>query len=257
MKKISDILSVPRQAGREFLSGAIREMTREYFDTGKISEKTKDQIFEKAYAEGRVVEAAFYEQYRDIKDHLKKQDITLSEQDKKGFADFDSFRKQAFGTLRIVNQGGLSVDTAYQELMEMAPELFPEDITHPADQLLHMFEVGKSIERVERSLDAAYGNEAEEFKKWARNDFDAALEEAAGRLHNVKRYADEKSQKQKEVKNITGEGLEEAYRQQKAARRVYEKVAAKSLLTEHDEIQIGRLLRARLSRSTWTPKRTM
>lgn len=40
-----------------------------------------------------------------------------------------------------INGDGTPVDTVYQQLSEMMPGMFPEDITHPADQLLHMVEV--------------------------------------------------------------------------------------------------------------------
>ena len=43
-------------------------------------------------------------------------------------------------------------DTTYGELHAMAPGLFPESIAHPADQLLHMYEVGKSITKSEKSM---------------------------------------------------------------------------------------------------------
>ena len=42
--------------------------------------------------------------------------VTISEKDKADIADFNSFRKSAFGRLRIVNEGGMPVDVAYEEL---------------------------------------------------------------------------------------------------------------------------------------------
>ena len=35
-----------------------------------------------------------------------------------------------------MGKDGISVDSLYQELQSQYPELFPEDITHPADELI-------------------------------------------------------------------------------------------------------------------------
>ena len=40
-----------------------------------------------------------------------------------------------------------------------------------------------------------HGRDAEEFKRWAKNDFDAAIGDTIGDLRTVKRYADERAAK--------------------------------------------------------------
>ena len=254
--RVSRALSVPRFAQREYLQEIAQKISEEYLTTGRVSEETAAELFEQAYSEGVVVDEEFYQQYKDIKDHLRTQAVTISEEDKHDIADFNDFRKSAFGQLRIVNEGGLPVDVAYQELQDMAPELFPDDLTHPADQLVRMFEVAQSIEKTEKSLSEYYGQDAEEFKRWAKNDFDAAIGDTIGDLRTVKRYADERTAKANAAAEtpMTTEQVTEAYKQLKKARWESEKAKAKNLLTDHDNIQLGRLLKGEIELEHLDPK---
>lgn len=254
--RVSRALSVPRFAQREYLQEIAQKISEEYLTTGRVSEETAAELFEQAYSEGIVVDEEFYQQYKDIKDHLRTQAVTISEEDKHDIADFNDFRKNTFGRLRIVNEGGLPVDVAYQELQDMAPELFPDDLTHPADQLVRMFEVAQSIEKTEKSLSEYYGRDAEEFKRWAKNDFDAAIGDTIGDLRTVKRYADERTAKANAAAEtpMTTEQVTEAYKQLKKARWESEKAKAKNLLTDHDNIQLGRLLKGEIELEHLDPK---
>ena len=246
LDKVSTALSVPAFARREYLQDIVREISDEYLASGTVRQETIDRLFETAYEEGIVVDDEYYREYKHIKDHLRTQAVTISEQDKHNIADWGDFRKSAFGSLRIVNDGGLPVDVAYQELQGMAGELFPEDITHPADQLVRMFEVARSIEKVEKSLSEYYGRDAAEFKRWAKNDFDTAVHETMGELKNVRRYAEERTQTETQQQLTTQEDVAEAYKLLKEARRTYEKAAAKNLLTDRDNVQVGRLLKGEI-----------
>ena len=247
VRRVGRALSVPRFAQREYLQEIAQRISEEYLTTGRVSEETAAELFEQAYQKGIVVDEEFYQQYKDIKEHLRTQAVTISEEDKHDIADWGDFRKSAFGRLRIVNQGGTPVDIAYEELRNMAPALFPYDISHPADQLVRMFEVAQSIEKTEKSLNEYYGQDAEEFKRWAKNDFDAAIGDTIGDLRTVKRYADERMAKADAAETaITPEQAAEAYKQLKKARWESEKAKAKNLLTEHDKLQLGRLLRGEI-----------
>lgn len=246
--RVGRALSVPRFAQREYLQEIAQRISEEYLTTGRVSEKTATELFEQAYQKGIVVDEAFYQQYKDIKEHLRTQAVTISEEDKHDIADWGAFRKSAFGQLRIVNQGGTPVDIAYEELRSMAPALFPYDISHPADQLVRMLEVAQSIEKTEKSLSEYYGQDAEEFKRWAKNDFKEAVYDSLQELRTVKRYADERTAKANAAAEaaITPEQAAEAYKQLKKARWESEKAKAKNLLTDHDKLQLGRLLRGEI-----------
>lgn len=246
LNSIGEALSVPRYARYNSLQGIIQEISDAYLAEGTISDEKMELLFDKAYAEGIVTDRAFYEQYKEIKDHLRSTGITISERDRSDIADFDDFRKRAFGTLRILNEGGLPVDTAYDELHTMAPELFPENITHPADQLVRMYEVGQSIAVSQKSLDEYYGPEREEFRKWAKNDFQAAVGDAIRDLRQVKRYAEDQAEEPDVKRILTTEEAEEAFQELKKLRRNVEKARAKNLLTDSDEILLDRMLKGEI-----------
>lgn len=243
VNRIGRAMSVPRLARRDYLEGIAREISGEYLRDGRISEETAQRLFDTAYDEGVIVDEEFYNQYKDLKDRLRTMAVTISEKDKADIADFNSFRKSAFGRLRIVNEGGMPVDVAYEELRAEAPELFPAELTHPADQLMRMFEAAQSIERSEKSLDEHFGYEADEFKRWAKGDFDAAINDTLSELRNIRRFAEERARAEEPAAIATQEEVKEAYKQLKEARRAYEKAEAKNLLTHDDEMQVGRLLR--------------
>lgn len=245
---IQQTLSMPFAARQEVLKPAIEEMMNEYLQTGRISQETVDRSFEESYRRGVEMDTEFYDEYKDVKTRLRDLKVTLSETDRADIADFNDFRRAAFGRLRIADEGGLPVDTAYNQMREMAPELFPAGITHPADQLMQMFEVSKRIERVQRSLDEFHGEEAEEFKRWAKNDYEASVENMLGSLRVARRYAEARMrQKQARAVPTTMEEVKSLYADLKGLRRTYERAAAKNLLTAEDNNVLNRLLRGELA----------
>lgn len=239
-------MDIPYRARQEVLKPQLDGLINEYLRTGSISQESIDQSFEKAYEQGREISREFYDQYKDIKDQMRGTKLTLSDADKADFADYNEFRKSALGRLRIANEGGLPVDTAYQSLREEAPELFPESITHPADQLAKMLEVSRSIEIVERTLDEAAGPRAEEFKRYAKNDFTVTIENMQGALQLARRYAEARQrlkERNEAGKPKTLEDVQALYKELKSQRRTYERAMSKALLTEEDQKILYQLMR--------------
>ena len=245
---IQQTLSMPFAARQEVLKPAIEEMMNEYLQTGRISQETVDRNFEESYKRGVEMDTEFYDQYKDVKTRLRDLKVTLSEADRADIADFDDFRRAASGRLRIANEGGLPVDVAYKEMQQMAPELFPASVTHPADQLMRMFEVSKRIEKVQMSLDEYHGEDAEEFKRWAKNDYEASVENMLGALNVARRYAEARMrQQQARAVPTTMEEVKSLYADLKGLRRTYERAAAKNLLTAEDNSVLNRLLRGEIT----------
>ena len=245
---IQQTLSMPFAARQEVLKPAIEEMMNEYLQTGRISQETVDRSFEESYRRGVEMDTEFYDQYKDVKTRLRDLKVTPSEADRADIADFDDFRRAASGRLRIANEGGLPVNVAYKEMQQMAPELFPESITHPADQLMRMFEVSKRIEKVQMSLDEYHGEDAEEFKRWAKNDYEASVENMLGALNVARRYAEARMrQQQARAVPTTMEEVKSLYSDLKGLRRTYERAAAKNLLTAEDNSVLNRLLRGEIT----------
>ena len=81
------------------------------------------------------------EVYGSLKNMLTKGNgVKLSSKDLADIPDLKDFRKQDFGKIKI-SDNGIDIDSQYEELMEMYPNLFPEDITHPADRLMQIVDV--------------------------------------------------------------------------------------------------------------------
>lgn len=254
---IADALSVPNVARRNFLNNEVEGFVKLYLEKGSVDWNEVDALFDRAYEEGVVADREFYDRYKEVKDYLRTTGVTLSERYQGDIADFNDFRQRAFNSVKIVNDG-LPVDTAWMELQEMAPELFPEKIANPADQLQRMVEVAKSIKIVERKLDEFYGDDAGEFKKWAKNDINAAVSDAVAELRNVRRVMEDADRETRQVDEA--EGLDEAtvaelYPKLKEARREADKVMAKQLLNESDKKQVQRLLRGDIEPEHLNPAR--
>ena len=245
---LGNSLSVPWLARREYLRGTVQQIADSYLCTGTVEQELINQLFEDAYQRGIVVDSEFYDAYKHIKKHLQTTPVTISAQDQADIADFHIFKTEAnkYKTLRIVNEGGMPVDSYYRELQEMAPELFPERITHPADQLQRMYDVAKSIRISESSLKEYYGPEEEDFRQFAKHHFQEVVEETFQNLRNVKRFLEE-AQEEAEKAPATEQEAAEAWVQLKESRKAYEKAIAKNLLTNHDEALVGDLLRGKIS----------
>lgn len=246
---------VPKFTDRKFLLGMIKEISDEYLRTGKVSPETLNTLFERGYETGLVIDREFYDTYKHVKDYLRTQPLTISDYDANNIPDYTLWKKQAWGKLRIVNKGGLPVDSAYQELMGMAPELFPDDIVNPAEQLMHMYDVSDSIRISEQTLEKVYADDAEEYRAWAKNDFDTSVAEVLNDLRNVKRYVDDRNAPEKVESVESIDEVKAAYANLKQARRNRDKVMAKLLLTDHDKVQVGRLLRGEIEVEHLDPKK--
>lgn len=91
-----------------------------------------------------VTDTSLLENSKDMLNHIKKTPLMISAKDRGDLASeggIVNFRKKYIGKLRIVNENGIPVDSFYKELVELYPEHFSEEITHPADQLIKIADV--------------------------------------------------------------------------------------------------------------------
>ena len=88
--------------------------------------------------------------FQEIKAYLRGAKISLKE-NKEDVADFGDFRKRNFGRFTITDSG-TPMDVVWLELQDQFGKgFFPEEITNPADQILH-------IENLYSVMAAEYGN---------------------------------------------------------------------------------------------------
>ena len=219
------------------------EALRSFFTDGQLDRSKLNDLFETAYKAGVEEDQQYIEQYGDLKKFIRDQKISISETDRQDIADYNLFRKAAMGTLTI-SKDGLPVDVAYQQLQEMAPELFPADITAPSDQLMQIYDVARGIQKVQKTLDEYYGPQAASFKKWQQANFTESIDRLTSGLRVAQRYLDAQNKaKEKLAIPQTAEETKQMWAQLKDARRVVEKAQSKTLLTEADQKIVNRLLR--------------
>jgi hypothetical protein len=247
VNELAENLSVPGQAKREVLRPMAEEALRSFFTDGQLDRAKLNDLFETAYQAGIEEDTQYIEQYGDLKKFIRDQKISISETDRKDIADYNLFRKAAMGTLTI-SKDGLPVDVAYQQLREMAPELFPADITAPSDQLMQIYDVARGIQKVQKTLDEYYGPQAASFKKWQQANFTESIDRLTSGLRVAQRYLDAQNKaKEKLAIPQTAEETKKMWAQLKDARRVVEKAQSKTLLTEADQKIVNRLLRGETS----------
>lgn len=244
LKVLGDNMSVPGVAQRDYLKPIVQQISEEYLHTGDVSRETADALFAEAWKQGLEVDNEFYEENKHIKDYLRTTKITVGDDIKADFADWSSWKQRAFGSLRMVDSGGLGVDTAYQELSDMNPGLFPDSITATSDQLQRMYDVAKSIRQVETTLEAAHAGDAV-YEQWAKQQFEDALAKMRLELRNVKRFTLDRAEQlaREETTDLTLDDVKALYPKLKDARRQYERAQAKNLLTAGDAAMVNRILR--------------
>lgn len=243
VRRLADNLSVPETAKRETLRPIADEIIYDVLRGGEMDNAKLNRLFEQAWDAGREADTEYYEQYKDVREKIRTQKLFISAKDRADIADFNLFRKQTMGTLRL-SSDGLPVDTFYQEMRDMAPELFPASITAPSDQLLQLYEVAQSIQKREKTLNEAFGAQAESFKTWARNDFDESVQRLAEGIRIAKRYQ-EAQERRKEKLGVpqTAEEAMELAKEVKAEKKKFQKVQSRYLLTDADQKIVNMLLR--------------
>ena len=243
VRRLADNLSVPETAKRETLRPIADEIIYDVLRGGEMDSAKLNRLFDQAWDAGREADTEYYEQYKDVREKIRTQKLFISAKDRADIADFNLFRKQTFGTLRL-SSDGLPVDTFYQEMRDMAPELFPASITAPSDQLLQLYEVAQSIQKREKTLNEAFGAQAESFKTWARNDFDESVQRLAEGIRIAKRYQ-EAQERKKEKLGVpqTAEEAMELAKEVKAEKKKFQKVQSRYLLTDADQKVVNMLLR--------------
>lgn len=251
MNTIGQSLSIPYRARRDILTGTVQQMSDEYLQTGRVSEETRQSLFEEAYEAGIVKDREFLDQYQGLRDYLRDTKLQISKKDSADIPDFNDYRRRNFGRLNISTSGGTNIDQVYKELAETWPEFFNEyRESTSSDQLNRISEVVKNFQVTERSLDEYYGPEAETFKKFAYHDFSAAIDEQLQELQAVRRYQEQSQRQQQRVEDQKPKTIQEVVQlwdQFKQEKKRYEKVAAKNLLTEEDERLVGQLLRGEIT----------
>jgi hypothetical protein len=94
------------------------------------------------------LDKAITSEAKELAKMVRDTKIKLTDTIRNNVADFEAYRKSILRIVRLSNDGR-NIDTFYQELLDLYPEYFNADITHPADQLTEIVDVIKSLEKKE------------------------------------------------------------------------------------------------------------
>lgn len=252
---IADSLGISKFADKSGLKGKVNELANELKENGSIAPEKLNEIFNTIVDEGIQIDYSFYNQYRDLKSRIRDTKLHVSDQIKSDFdkGDYNNFRRTNLGNLTLTNdKKAMQIDSYYQELSESNPELFPDDIIHPADQLRQIAEVQNSIVKTENNLSLIIDNDVE-YRQWARREFDLAVDKLAMEAKQVKKVQDEKAVKTENkeidkemVVNTTAENMMQLHDLQKQYQKQYEKVLRNEILTDRDNAFLDLLVKGQI-----------
>lgn len=102
-------------------------------------------------------EEAYLYQDDAVYNHLKGVKIHIDNNIYKEFPDFNLIRRDLFGRIYFSKIDGISIDSLYNELLDLFPYHFSEDIINPYDQLEKIIEVFKDNAPEKRETDDKRG----------------------------------------------------------------------------------------------------
>lgn len=251
-------LSIPNAERHGELRDVVHDLELEYLNSGTVSQEVRDELFARAYDAGVVIDREFYDQYKDVRDYLRKTNIDVGAEVQADIPDFNDFRDSMLGRMKIRTRYGTNIDQVYQDLNERWPELFPDNIIVPSDQLLKMAEAAQNIEVVQRSLDEYAGRDAKMFREAMRREFDTMVAKLIDKLRDVQRYMyDQENPDAVNAGIPVPQSVEEAaalWQQVKPLRRTYERTLARTLLTRSDEQLVNDLMRGQMRLENLDPE---
>lgn len=179
----------------------------EHLDSAQLTEAATS-IAKGILKQSRQADTQMTQHYKDVRNQIKNTKIKISEQDKadmEASGGYNEFRKRNFGRMKLGNDG-TPVDSLYQELSALHPELFPENITHPADQLVA---ISDALEQTETQIQNPYKANLDEMAYMVGQDilqsyFDVRQEKptfADRKEAEIQKVRWEYSQKMREYKN--------------------------------------------------------
>lgn len=127
--------------------GLDKKATKDIIDKISNKERVTEQDIYEAFEGHREIklplDKSIEAEYKAIKDYFKGRKLNVGSYNKADInaGEFNKFRRQYFGKTNFVLTGGENVDTAYMEMSDAYPHLFPDDITNPADQTMQIAKI--------------------------------------------------------------------------------------------------------------------
>ena len=136
-KSVKDTLPLQRGRTKQFDEILQRYSTSEFPSRDALFYEIKDNF-------GKITVAEEISDVVEVQKLLRSTRIDVSDTIKKGVTDYVQTMRRNFGKIRFAKDG-MPVDVAYQELSEMYPNMFPEDITNEVDQFEQIVSVANMM----------------------------------------------------------------------------------------------------------------
>ena len=158
--------------------------------------------------ESYVKNDSLYTQYKDMREYFRKTAIHLSETAKEEIPEYELFRKENLGRLRI-SEKGIELDALWGEISQQWPEFFPQD-TQEAQQVYLIADV---LDAVQPTYENPYGYDMDEAA------YDLALEmyDRYFDVAEIHTFADKKRREIQLLKAEYRQKLQEKHKEDKAA----------------------------------------
>ncbi len=247
INKIVNDFGTSKIANTKTLNSVVNSIREDIQRNGTLTNEKRTSYFNDLYDNLVKIDTQYYDTYKEVKENILNTKLYVSDAIRNNITDYNDFRKNHIGSIIMTNdKSNISVESYYQELSDSYPELFPTDIINPADQLQRIADVSKDIAKVETNV-AAYNDKylGKDYRTWAKMEFGKDIDTFTNNIKLAERYNNESNEKQK--LNIDKESIKNVYKQLPDARRNYEKVSSKELLTKEDRVQVDRLLNNEIS----------
>ena len=158
--------------------------------------------------ESYVKNDSLYTQYKDMREYFRRTAIRLSETAKEEIPEYELFRKDNLGRLRI-SEKGIELDALWGEISQQWPEFFPQD-TQEAQQV---YLIADALDAVQPTYENPYGYDMDEAA------YDLALEmyDRYFDIAEIHTFADKKRREIQLLKAEYRQKLQEKHKEDKAA----------------------------------------
>lgn len=243
--RVSEIFGVPNFDKQLVIKGMISDMSAGVKDVGYVTDSELGDLFETAYDRGIQVNGELYEEYKGLKDEVRKARFEPLEG-----REYEQFREQ-YSHKIFFKEGGESIDSFYNEVNERYPGLLDMEVTNQYDRMWELGRAYDSIVKQEQSLAEYLGKNAEDFKEDARTRFMEAANDFMRDVGGVGRFEESiKRVRQEAIDlkniNVTVEDVKLANKKVQKLVRERDRIAARYLITEEDNKIIDKLMTGKL-----------
>lgn len=240
-QNIKSSLGVNKYSDNAKMNALIDEAV-EKMKNGRLSDSEKNALFDTLFEEGIITDTAMFDRYSDLKRDLRSTAIKVTDDIKANIPDFQNFRKETFGKLRLNDAEGMAADDLYTGLRMRYPELFPE-LNTTSEMVQRLAEVAGSIKQAETRLTHAFSTDIETLRAETKAGFDAAMDEMEKQVNIVSKYLS--------MPTVISSDEATAYaRNIKQIQRDIENLSSKILLDDEDWGTVDMLLKGRISPKT-------